>query len=130
MAPRIGEDTFSTSELRRLGELARQIGAAVHAARHWEEARQLAGDLQRSRQRLVTTREDERSRLRRDLHDGVGPQLAAMMMTAETARDLIATDPQRARGMLDALVTRPKRRSPRSVGWCTGSAHPRWTRSD
>jgi signal transduction histidine kinase len=104
LAPRIGEDTFSTSELRRLGELARQIGAAVHAARHWEEARQLAGDLQRSRQRLVNTREDERSRLRRDLHDGVGPQLAAMMMTAEAARDLIATDPQRARGMLDALV--------------------------
>ena len=104
LAPRIGEDTFSTSELRRLAELARQIGAAVRAARHWEEARQLAGDLQRSRQRLVTTREDERSRLRRDLHDGVGPQLAAMMMTAETARDLIATDPQRARGMLDTLV--------------------------
>jgi signal transduction histidine kinase len=108
LAPRIGEDTFSPSELRRLGELARQIGAAVHAARHWEEARRLAGDLQQSRQRLVTTREDERSRLRRDLHDGVGPQLAAMMMTAETARDLIATDPQRARAMLEALVTQAR----------------------
>ncbi|HET9649975.1 MAG TPA: histidine kinase [Microlunatus sp.] len=108
LAPRVGEDSFSARELRRLGELARQIGAALHTVRQWEQARRLSADLQRSRQRLVTTREDERSRLRRDLHDGVGPQLAAMMMTAETARDLIATDPRQARELLDGLISQAR----------------------
>ena len=62
-----------------------------------EEAIRLSEDLQRSRERLVTAREEERRRLRRDLHDGLGPQLAALTMTAEAARDSIADDPARAR---------------------------------
>ena len=44
-------------------------------------------ELQRSRENLVNTREEERRRLRRDLHDGVGPQLAALMLELETASD-------------------------------------------
>jgi signal transduction histidine kinase len=45
----------------------------------------LAADLQHSRERVVSTREEERRRLRRDLHDGVGPQLAGVVMTLDTA---------------------------------------------
>ncbi len=63
-----------------LADLARQVGAAVHSAR-------LADDLQRSRERLVMAREEERRRLRRDLHDGLGPTLAALTMRAEAAQD-------------------------------------------
>ncbi|GAB2617975.1 hypothetical protein Aab01nite_31540 [Paractinoplanes abujensis] len=63
-----------------LADLARQVGAAVHSAR-------LAADLQRSRERLVMAREEERRRLRRDLHDGLGPTLAALTMRAEAAQD-------------------------------------------
>jgi signal transduction histidine kinase len=51
-------------------------------------------ELQRSRESLVSAREEERRRLRRDLHDGVGPQLAALMLELETASDLVSDDPE------------------------------------
>jgi len=47
-------------------------------------------ELQRSREGLISAREEERRRLRRDLHDGVGPQLAALMLELETAGDLVS----------------------------------------
>jgi signal transduction histidine kinase len=75
-----------------LEDLARQAGAVVHAARLSEETLRLSADLQRSRERLVVAREEERRRLRRDLHDGVGPQLAALMLELETAGDLVSGD--------------------------------------
>jgi signal transduction histidine kinase len=87
-----------------LHDLARQIGVAVHAMRLGEEAVRLSADLQRSRARLVTAREEERRRLRRDLHDGLGPQLAGLTMTAEAARDAIADNPARAEALLDGLI--------------------------
>lgn len=49
-------------------------------------------DLQRSRERLVTAREEERRRLRRDLHDGLGPRLAGLTLRLETAREQLARD--------------------------------------
>jgi signal transduction histidine kinase len=53
-------------------------------------------DLQRSRERLVATREEERRRLRRDLHDGLGAQLAGLNVQAGTLRRLIPRDPAAA----------------------------------
>ncbi|HEX2181337.1 MAG TPA: ATP-binding protein [Rubrobacteraceae bacterium] len=79
-------ESFTKSDLRLLEDLARQVGVAAHAVR-------LTADLQRSRERLVTAREEERRRLRRDLHDGVGPQLAALTLKIETARNRLAHDP-------------------------------------
>jgi signal transduction histidine kinase len=61
--------------------LARQAGPAVQAVR-------LHADLQRSREQLVTAREEERRRLRRDLHDGLGPSLAAIAMQVGAAQSL------------------------------------------
>ena len=101
---RAGEETFTAGEQRLLHDLARQIGVAVHAVRLSGEASRLSVDLQHSRERLVTAREEERRRLRRDLHDGLGPQLAALTMTAEAARDLIGDDPARAEDLLDGLI--------------------------
>ena len=56
----------------------------------------LTADLQRSRERLVATREEERRRLRRDLHDGLGAQLAGLNVQAGALRRLIPHDPDAA----------------------------------
>jgi signal transduction histidine kinase len=53
-------------------------------------------DLQRSRERLVAAREEERRRLRRDLHDGLGAQLAGLNVQTGTLRRLIGRDPAAA----------------------------------
>jgi signal transduction histidine kinase len=101
---RAGEEDFSSTDRRLLEDLTHHIGAAVHAASLTEEAVRLSIDLQRSRERLVSAREEERRRLRRDLHDGLGPQLASQTMTAEAARDLIPSDPERAAALLGDLI--------------------------
>jgi signal transduction histidine kinase len=53
-------------------------------------------DLRRSRERLVLAREEERRRLRRDLHDELAPTLAALGLDAATVGELIPTDPKEA----------------------------------
>jgi signal transduction histidine kinase len=64
-------------------------------------------ELQRSRENLVNTREEERRRLRRDLHDGVGPQLAALMLELETASDLVS-DNHEASALMAKLSKRAR----------------------
>ncbi len=100
LAPRAGGETLSLMDRRLLNDLAWQVGVAVHAARMTEDAVRLSEALQHSRERLVTAHEEERRRLRRDLHDGVGPQLAALMLKLETARNRLSHDPA-----ADALLT-------------------------
>ena len=79
---RVPERPPSAAQERLLHDLARHLGGALHA-------RLLSEDLQRARERLVLAREEERRRLRRDLHDGIGPALAGLTLKAETARALL-----------------------------------------
>jgi signal transduction histidine kinase len=79
---RAPERPLSSAEQRLMRDLARQLGGVLHA-------RMLRADLQRARERLVLAREEERRRLRRDLHDGIGPALAGLTLKAETARALL-----------------------------------------
>ena len=51
------------------------------------DALALATQLQLSRGQIVTAREDERRRLRRDLHDGLGPALAGIALTLQAAQN-------------------------------------------
>ncbi|MBL8057572.1 MAG: sensor histidine kinase [Anaerolineales bacterium] len=93
--PRAGEG-FSAADRRLLEALAHQAGAAVHAV-------QLTADLRRSREQLVTAREEERRRLRRDLHDGLGSQFAGLHLRADTLRGLIPKDPAAAQAVAAEL---------------------------
>ncbi len=45
-------------------------------------------ELRRSRERLVATQEEERRRIQRDLHDGLGPALASMRLRLEACLGL------------------------------------------
>ena len=72
------------------------------------DLRQLIADLQQSRQRLVNAQEEERRRLRRDLHDGVGPTLASLSQRLDTAADLAASRPQASVDMLKELKAQVK----------------------
>jgi len=98
LTPRVGEESFALPDRRLLEDLARQIGVAVHAVR-------LTTDLQRARERLVTAREEERRRLRRDLHDGLGPQLSGQALTIDAIRVVMRDDPKRAEALLLDLKT-------------------------
>ncbi len=86
IAPRAAGEEFSAADRRLLEDLARQAEVAVHAVR-------LTSDLQRSRERLVTTREEERRRLRRDLHDGIGSTLTGLALQLNAVRKLVRSKP-------------------------------------
>ena len=87
---------FGRRDCAVLNGLASQVGMAVQAARATIE-------LQRSRERLVAAREEERKRLRRDLHDGLGPTLAATALQVQTAGRLVSADPATAISILQDL---------------------------
>jgi signal transduction histidine kinase len=56
-----------------------------------------------SRARLAEAREEERRKLRRDLHDGLGPALAGVALGLHAARNLLTVDPEAAGSLLDRL---------------------------
>lgn len=96
LSPPSPDEPFSEADHRLLRDLARQAEVAVHAV-------QLTADLKRSRERLVSTREEERRRLRRDLHDGLGPSLAGLSFGLEAARRLVNERPGDATKLLSQL---------------------------
>ncbi len=89
-------DPFGPGDRRLLEDVGVQVGALVQAVL-------VNRELQRSRQHLVTAREEERRRLRRDLHDGLGPALATLAMRLESVSDLISRDPAGAAELADTL---------------------------
>jgi signal transduction histidine kinase len=91
-----GED-FSGTDKRLLEDLVRHTGSAVHALR-------LSQAITRSREQLVLAREEERRRLRRDLHDGLGPQLASLSLQLSAVHRLLNKDPEAAEQVLSGAM--------------------------
>jgi len=83
----------------------RVLAALVPHAADVAHAVRMADDLQRSRERILGAREEERRRLRRDLHDGLGQSLSAMAMTLNMARIRLKRSPDSADELLAGLRT-------------------------
>lgn len=96
VSPRSGSDQLSSAEELLLVEVARQTGIVA-----WSVG--LTDDLRRARERLVTTREEERRTLRRDLHDRLGAQLAALLLQARLAERSVQADDEPIRADLAEL---------------------------
>ncbi|MGK5173099.1 histidine kinase [Geodermatophilus sp. CPCC 205761] len=73
------QEPFGPADRRLLEAVSAEFSGVAHTAL-------LVHALQASRERLVLAREEERRRLRRDLHDGIGPTLAATLMQLQAAR--------------------------------------------
>jgi signal transduction histidine kinase len=93
---RSGEDALGVADRQVLEVLAAPVAVALRAVL-------LSQELQRSRERLVAAREEERRRLRRDLHDGLGPILTAVTLKADAARSALDTAPDRTDALLAEL---------------------------
>ncbi|MDE3089093.1 MAG: GAF domain-containing sensor histidine kinase [Chloroflexota bacterium] len=97
-APRAPGEPFTPTERHLLENITHQAGIAAHAVR-------LTADLQHSRERLVTTREEERRRLRRDLHDELGPTLASQALKLDAALEMMGDDQSQVGALLVDLKT-------------------------
>ncbi|MCB0027515.1 MAG: sensor histidine kinase [Anaerolineales bacterium] len=97
VAPRGPGEHFSREDERLLATIAQLSATTVLAV-------QLTIELQQSRHKIITSREEERRRLRRDLHDGLGPILAAVALQADTARDLADGDPDETKVILNSIM--------------------------
>ncbi|GAB4573342.1 MAG: hypothetical protein Kow0077_15440 [Anaerolineae bacterium] len=98
VARRGPNEPFSRTERQLLSTIARLASLAVYNMH-------LAEDLQHARERLVSAREEERRRLRRDLHDGLGPVLAAMTLQLDAILNHLTDEQVQVRALVTGLKT-------------------------
>jgi two-component system, NarL family, sensor kinase len=93
---RVGERDLAAADRRALAILADPVAVAVHST-------VVSDELQASRERIIAAREEERRRLRRELHDGLGPTLTGIAFAADAAANTIDTDPEESQRLLTSL---------------------------
>lgn len=89
-------ERLDATDRRLLEALAVQVAAVVHAV-------DLGDDLAAARERTVAAALAERSRLRHDLHDGLGPSLTGIGLGLEAVDVAVCDDPARARAVVARL---------------------------
>ena len=90
-------EAFGREDRALLESLASQLGLAARAVA-------LADAERASRSRLAIVREEERLRLRRDLHDGLGSTLAGLALGIDAARRSLPADAPATAGDLMATL--------------------------
>jgi signal transduction histidine kinase len=80
------EEQYGREERRLLAALAAQLAVVVRAV-------ELGAAVEASRVRVVEAARAERDRLRRDLHDGLGPSLTGMGLGLQAVADQVAASP-------------------------------------
>ncbi|MBW7475552.1 sensor histidine kinase [Paenibacillus oenotherae] len=103
VASRSVGETFSSEDHIFLEVLLQQAGPIVNNADMLQGMRRLAEDLQDSREQLVLTREEERRRIRNNLHDDLAPRLAALALNVAIARKYVDKEPAVAVAKMDEL---------------------------
>jgi two-component system NarL family sensor kinase len=101
LSPRGSGESFNQAEVKLLEDIARHVGVAANAV-------QLTANLQHSRERLVTAREEERRRISRELHDGLGPQLVSLRFKVDAAQNLLGQDQETVGEVLTQLKEQTK----------------------
>ena len=96
VAARRSDEPLSQSDLAVLRDLAHHVGISLYAA-------QLTADLQHARERLVIAREEERRRMRNDLHDGLAPTLSSFQLQLGAVRNLMRQNPDQAETIINDL---------------------------
>jgi signal transduction histidine kinase len=91
---RTPSEPFRDAERTLLADLARQAGVLAHNASVTEA-------LRHSRAVLLNAREEERRRIRADLHDGLGPTLATVALGLGAAAERLEREPQLAELLTD-----------------------------
>ena len=98
VAPRSPGEALSSDDRQLLAAIARLTATTARTI-------QLTDQVQEARVRTVSAREEERRRLRRDLHDGLGPVLASQGLKLAAARQLVREKPEVAERLLDEVMS-------------------------
>jgi signal transduction histidine kinase len=96
VSARAANQPLSASDVALLRDVAQQVGIALHVVH-------LTADLQAARERLVIAREEERRRIRNDLHDGLAPTLASLQLQLAALGKLIRQKPDQAEAIANDL---------------------------
>jgi signal transduction histidine kinase len=94
VGPRRGEPRVTARDAKLLALLAPHLAVVVRSHRLTEE-------LGREREHAAAAAAEERDRLRRDLHDGLGPSLSGIALGLEAAGTALERDPAKAPALLE-----------------------------
>jgi signal transduction histidine kinase len=96
-------DPISPADEKLIADLASQAGLVLRNVRLSEALKARLEDLKAAQKRLVSSQDEERRRLERNIHDGAQQQLVALAVKARLARQLTDRDPAKAASMLEQI---------------------------